>query len=256
GAGSAPTHHRSSEHGTDPARPRQLRTPHRRSCRAGQRRAGRRGGAEDTDHQSHTAAPHRRTRLPPRSAAVGRGRGAPHPTGPTRLVLAACDPRLDGVAARVNAVLAAVAELRILTTSRTPLRHTAEHVYLLDQLPSAEAEELFIQRARAARPTVTIEADTVASLVDHLDGLPLAIELAAARTRTLTAESILDNLTDRFALLRGGDRTAPERHQTLQAVIDWSWQLLDDEAKTALMTMSLLPDAFGTDCAADILGTT
>ena len=177
-------------------------------------------------------------------------------TGPTLLVLDNCEHLIDGVAALVNDLLAAVAELRILTTSRTPLRHTAEHVYLLDQLPSAEAEELFIQRARAARPTVTIEADTVASLVDHLDGLPLAIELAAARTRTLTAESILDNLTDRFALLRGGDRTAPERHQTLQAVIDWSWQLLDDEAKTALMTMSLLPDAFGTDCAADILGTT
>jgi predicted ATPase/DNA-binding SARP family transcriptional activator len=177
-------------------------------------------------------------------------------TGPNLLVLDNCEHLIDGVAAIVNDLLAAVADLRILTTSRTPLRHTAEHVYLLEQLPSAEAKELFVQRARAARPTVTIADDTVAALVDHLDGLPLAIELAAARTRTLTAESILDNLTDRFALLRGGDRTAPQRHQTLEAVIDWSWQLLDDGAKTALMTMSLLPDAFGADCAEEILGTT
>jgi predicted ATPase len=175
-------------------------------------------------------------------------------TGPNLLVLDNCEHLVDGVAAIVNDLLAAVGDLRILTTSRTPLRSTAEHVYPLGQLPPAEARRLFTDRARAARPSVTIDDDTVASLVDHLDGLPLAIELAAARTRTLTPESILDNLTDRFALLRGGDRTAPERHQTLQAVIDWSWQLLDDDAKTALMTMSLLPDAFGTDCAADILG--
>lgn len=176
--------------------------------------------------------------------------------GPNLLVLDNCEQLVDGVAALVNDLLAAVADLRILTTSRTPLRHTAEHVYLLEQLASAEAQELFVQRARAARPTVTIDDDTVTALVDHLDGLPLAIELAAARTRTLTPESILANLTDRFALLRGGDRTAPQRHQTLQAVIDWSWQLLDDGAKTALMTMSLLPDAFGADCAEEILGTT
>lgn len=177
-------------------------------------------------------------------------------TGSNLLVLDNCEHLIDGVAALVNDLLGAVAELRILTTSRTPLRHTAEHVYLLDQLPPGESKELFIQRARAARPTVTIDEDTVTSLVDHLDGLPLAIELAAARTRTLTPESVLDNLTDRFTLLRGGDRTAPQRHQTLQAVIDWSWQLLDDDAKTALMTMSLLPDAFGTECAESILGAT
>src|SRR5699024_7652818 len=96
----------------------------------------------------------------------------------------------------------------------------------------------------------------VASLVDHLDGLPLAIELAAARTRTLTAESILDNLTDRFALLRGGAITAPERHQTLQAVIDWAWQVLCAQAQTARLTRSLAPDAFGTACAAGRLGST
>lgn len=175
-------------------------------------------------------------------------------TGANLLILDNCEHLIDGVAVIVNDLLAAVADLRILATSRTPLRHTAEHVYLLGQLPPAEAKELFAGRARAARPTVTIDDDTVASLVDHLDGLPLAIELAAARTRTLTPESILERLTDRFALLRGGDRTAPERHQTLQAVIDWSWQLLDAEAKAALMTMSLLPDAFGTDCAEGILG--
>lgn len=177
-------------------------------------------------------------------------------TGPNLLVLDNCEHLIDGVAAIVNDLLAAVADLRVLTTSRTPLRLTAEHVYMLGQLSPSEAEELFIQRARAARPTVTIDSDTVASLVGHLDGLPLAIELAAAKTRTLTPETILDNLTDRFVLLRGGDRTAPERHQTLQAVVDWSWQLLDDDAKTALMTMALLPDAFGADCVEDILEAT
>src|SRR5699024_4239140 len=78
-------------------------------------------------------------------------------TGPNLLVLDNCEHLIDGVAAIVNDLLTAVADLRILTTSRTPLRHTAEHVYLLGQLPPAEAKELFAGRARAARPTVTID---------------------------------------------------------------------------------------------------
>ena len=175
-------------------------------------------------------------------------------TGPNLLVLDNCEHIIDGVADLVSDLLSTVAELRILATSRTPMRLTAEHTYLLEQLPATEAQELFTQRARAARPSVTINAETVACLVDRLDGLPLAIELAAAKTRTHTPESILKNLTHRFELLQGGDRTAPERHQTLRAVIDWSWQLLGETSRDALMTMSLLPDAFGPDCAEGILG--
>lgn len=175
-------------------------------------------------------------------------------TGPNLLVLDNCEHIIEAVASLVNDLLTTVADLRILATSRTPMRLTAEHTYILDQLPTAEAQELFTQRALAARPSVTIKAETIACLVDRLDGLPLAIELAAAKTRTHTPESILQNLTHRFELLRGGDRTAPERHQTLQAVIDWSWQLLGETSRDALMTMSLLPDAFGPDCAEGILG--
>lgn len=175
-------------------------------------------------------------------------------SGPHVVVLDNCEHLIDTVASLVNDLLTAVADVRILTTSRTPLRLTAEHIYALEQLAPHDAKKLFRERALAARPDIKLEDAALNTLVQHLDGLPLAIELAAAQVRTHTVDSISRKLTDRFKLLQGNDRTAPQRHQTLQAVIDWSWQLLNSDSQQALMTMSVLPDSFTLDCAENILG--
>lgn len=175
-------------------------------------------------------------------------------SGPHFLVLDNCEHVIDGVTSLVHDLLTAVADLRILATSRTPLRLTAEHIYALEQLSDHDATELFKQRAMAARSDVILDDTVVAGLVRHLDGLPLAIELAAARTRTYTVQNILHNLTHRFDLLRTADHTAPQRHQTLLAVIDWSWQLLDERSQQALMFMAVLPDSFTEHSAKGVLG--
>jgi predicted ATPase/DNA-binding SARP family transcriptional activator/tetratricopeptide (TPR) repeat protein len=174
--------------------------------------------------------------------------------GPALLVLDNCEHVVAAVAELVTALVARTKELRILTTSRTPLAVSAESVYLLPQLPLATAVELFEQRARAARPGVELPAAAVADLCRHLDGLPLAVELAAARVRVLAVPEIAERLSDRFALLRGGARDAPERHRTLHAVVDWSWNLLDERARAAMRALSLFPGGFALAAAERMLG--
>ncbi|WP_353111760.1 BTAD domain-containing putative transcriptional regulator [Microbacterium sp.] len=176
----------------------------------------------------------------------------------TLIVLDNCEQVIDGVADWAADLLAVVPALRILATSRSPLLISAERLLPLEPLEIAEDEtapavRLFLERARAVRPGVAIELDAVARLCAHLDGLPLAIELAAARARTLSVAQIEQRLQDRFALLTSGDRTAPARHRTLEAVISWSWDLLDDEARRALAVLSLLPGGFSGVSAAAIL---
>ena len=114
------------------------------------------------------------------------------------------------------------------------------------------AVDLFVERARAARPGVVLPLDTIADLCERLDGLPLAIELAAARTRSMSVDEIARRLGNRFALLTGGERTAPERHRTLLAVIDWSWNLLGSSERVLLRRLSRFPDGFSAD-AADVV---
>ncbi|BCB77751.1 hypothetical protein Pflav_041610 [Phytohabitans flavus] len=126
-------------------------------------------------------------------------------------------------------------------------------MYALPQLSLPAMVELFTQRARAARPGVELPADTVADLCRHLDGLPLAVELAAARVRVMTVAEIAGHLTDRFGLLRGGPRDAPTRHRTLHAVVDWSWNLLDPAGQVALRTLSVFPGGFTADAARHLL---
>jgi predicted ATPase len=145
--------------------------------------------------------------------------------------------------------------LRVLTTSRAPLAISAERVYPLGELGEGDAARLFGERAVAARPGVRLTEQTVASIVSRLDGLPLAIELAAARVRAMSVEEIDRRLEDRFALLRGGDRSAPDRHQTLLAVIEWSWNLLDAGGQRALRRLALgrrLPRAVRAEDAEDL----
>ncbi len=167
---------------------------------------------------------------------------------PTLLILDNCEHLIDAVAEVVADLVGACDRLTVLTTSRAPLEITAETVYPLPPLAidshGSPATDLFIARARAVRPSVRLEPETVARLCRTLDGLPLAIELAAARVRTMSVEEIEAKLEHRFALLRSGDRTSPERHRTLHAVIEWSWNLLEPEQQVALRRLCRFPAGF------------
>jgi predicted ATPase/DNA-binding SARP family transcriptional activator len=174
--------------------------------------------------------------------------------GPSLLILDNCEHLVEAVADLVAFLVSATADLRVLTTSRAPLAIGAERVYLLGELSSRDAIALFRQRAVAARPGVQLDDEVVGRIVRRLDGLPLAIELAAAKVRAMAVEEIDRRLEDRFALLRGGDRSAPDRHQTLLAVIDWSWNLLAEPERRALRHLALFPDGFTLDAADAVLG--
>ncbi len=196
-----------------------------------------------------------RRALTPEQRADVRGRIAQQlAQAPSLLVLDNCEHLIDAIAQLVAFLVSSTADLRVLTTSRAPLAIAAEHVYLLGQLDRADAVALFTQRAVAARPGVQLDEAAVTSIVTRLDGLPLAIELAAAKVRVMSAEEIDRRLENRFALLRGGDRSAPDRHQTLLAVIDWSWNLLNPGARRALRRLSPFNDGFTLHAADDVLG--
>ncbi|EOD58423.1 ATP-binding protein, partial [Amycolatopsis vancoresmycina] len=173
--------------------------------------------------------------------------------GPALLVLDNCEHVVRGVAELVRALVALSADLRVLTTSRTPLGLTSEAVHALPELTPAAAAELFRQRARAIRPDVDLPDEAVRQLCAHLDGLPLAIELAAARSRVMSVAELTGHLGDRFVLLRGGARDAPARHHTLHAVIDWSWTLLDQRGQAAMRALSVFPDGFTAEAARHLL---
>ncbi|MET8651970.1 AfsR/SARP family transcriptional regulator [Nocardia aurea] len=174
------------------------------------------------------------------------------------LILDNCEHLIDAVAMVVADLIGLAPWLTVLTTSRAPLMITAETVYPLPALTidaaGSPATELFEARARAVRPTVRLDAEVVAQLCRTLDGLPLAIELAAARVRAMSVEEINSRLADRFALLRNGDRSSPERHRTLHAVIDWSWNLLDEPQRVALRKLCRFPGGFGPEAAEAVAG--
>jgi predicted ATPase/DNA-binding SARP family transcriptional activator len=174
--------------------------------------------------------------------------------GPALLVLDNCEHVLGGAAELVGALVSMTQDLRVLTTSRAPLGLSSEAVYLLPELSLATSVELFEQRARAVRPGVDLPTKAVEEVCGHLDGLPLAVELAAARVRVMSVAEIARRLEDRFALLRGGARDTPERHQTLQAVVDWSWNLLDPAGRAAMRALSVFPGGFTAEAAARLLG--
>ncbi|MEU3739678.1 BTAD domain-containing putative transcriptional regulator [Streptomyces sp. NPDC032198] len=175
-------------------------------------------------------------------------------SGPALLVLDNCEQVIRGAADLVQALVASSKELRVLATGRAPLDLSSEAVYALPELGLDTAVELFTQRARAARSGVELSPDAVAEVCRHLDGLPLAVELAAARVRALSVPEIARRLGDRFALLRGGARDVPERHRTLHAVVEWSWNLLAQEARAALRLLSVFPGGFSGAAAEQVLG--
>jgi predicted ATPase/DNA-binding SARP family transcriptional activator len=174
--------------------------------------------------------------------------------GPALLVLDNCEHVVPGAAALVHALVSLSKDLRVLTTSRTPLGLSSESVYLLPELDPPTTAELFQQRALAARPDADLPPEAVRELCSRLDGLPLAAELAAARVRVMSVAEIARRLDDRFAVLRGGPRDAPQRHRTLHAVIDWSWNLLDLGGQAAMRALSVFPGGFSCDAARHLLG--
>jgi predicted ATPase/DNA-binding SARP family transcriptional activator len=174
----------------------------------------------------------------------------------TLLVLDNCEHLIDAAAWLTEYLLGRCPELRILATSREPLGVMGETVSPVpplaapsDSVTVAEALDfpavrLFAERARSARPEFEIDAGNVDHVVEicrRLDGLPLAIELAAARLRALPVEQIAARLDDRFRLLTGGSRTADPRHQTLRAVVAWSWDLLSDKERDLAERLSVFP---------------
>ncbi|GAA2620263.1 BTAD domain-containing putative transcriptional regulator [Actinomadura fulvescens] len=174
--------------------------------------------------------------------------------GSVLLVLDNCEQVVGGVADLVQSLVSMTRNLRVLTTGRAPLGLSSEAVYPLPELSLATAVELFEQRARAVRPDVELPGEDVTGLCGHLDGLPLAVELAAARVRVMSVAEISRRLADRFTVLRGGPRDAPERHHTLHAVVDWSWNLLSPGEQAAMRALAVFPDGFTADAARRLVG--
>ncbi|WP_435253154.1 AfsR/SARP family transcriptional regulator [Streptomyces tendae] len=169
------------------------------------------------------------------------------------IVLDNCEHVVDAAARLTEELLARCPHLTVLATSREPLGVRGESLRPVEPLPEPAALRLLADRGAAARPGFRVDADeetaaACAEICRRLDGLPLAIELAAARLRMLTPRQIADRLDDRFRLLTSGSRTVLPRQQTLRAVVDWSWDLLDADEREVLGRLSVF--AGGCDLAA------
>ncbi|MEU6789091.1 BTAD domain-containing putative transcriptional regulator [Nonomuraea angiospora] len=166
-----------------------------------------------------------------------------------------CEHLIDAVAHLLAALLPRCPGLRVLATSREPLAVDGETLVplaplalphpddSLEQARGAASVRLFTERAAAVRPGFDVDVITLPDImrvVHGLDGMPLALELAAARLRTLSLPDLADGLSDRFRLLTTGTRTAPPRHRTLRAVIAWSWELLNEHERTVAERISIL----------------
>jgi predicted ATPase/DNA-binding SARP family transcriptional activator len=156
--------------------------------------------------------------------------------------------QLVEAAGAVAALLTAAPELTVIVTSRTPLHVSGEHEYPVEPLPEADAVELFVDRARAIKPGFTANGE-VKGICRRLDGLPLALELAAARVKVLSADALLTRLERRLPLLVGGARDLPERQRTLTAVIEWSHDLLDEAEQRLFARLGVFAGGFTVDSA-------
>jgi predicted ATPase/DNA-binding SARP family transcriptional activator len=170
------------------------------------------------------------------------------------LILDNCEHVIESAAAFAHRVLGECQRLRILATSREPLGITGEALWLAEplalpegdagpgEIESSPAVQLLRDRAGAVRRDLAVDAhslSTMGRICRALDGMPLAIELAAARLRTMSLDQLASRLDDRFRLLTSGSRTALPRHQTLRAVVDWSWELLTDAERMVLRRLSV-----------------
>ncbi|MDR7418324.1 MAG: adenylate/guanylate cyclase domain-containing protein [Armatimonadota bacterium] len=184
----------------------------------------------------------------------------------TLLILDNCEHLVDACAALVDELLQGCPRLRILCTSREALGVTGETAWRIpslslpnlhalppiERLSEYEAIRLFVERAAAVAPGFTLTAEqaaAVAAICARLDGIPLAIELAAARVKVLTPPQIAARLDDRFRLLTGGSRTALPRHQTLRAAMDWSYELLSSTERAMLRRFSVFANGWTLEAA-------
>ncbi|MFD0310426.1 BTAD domain-containing putative transcriptional regulator [Streptomyces sp. NPDC127119] len=166
------------------------------------------------------------------------------------LILDNCEHVVDAAAELAETLLTHCPGLTILATSREPLGVPGESVRPVEPLLPEPAHRLFRERAAAANPEGDVtDDDAVDEICRRLDGLPLAIELAAARLRMLAPRQIADRLDDRFRLLTSGSRTVLPRQQTLRAVVDWSWDLLDEPERTVLREVSVFAGGWDLEAA-------
>ncbi|MBI5651861.1 MAG: tetratricopeptide repeat protein [Chloroflexi bacterium] len=184
------------------------------------------------------------------------------------LILDNCEHLIDACAQLADALLRACPQLKILASSREALGITGETPYKIPSLSlpppdfrsfpnfgsllQSEAVQLFVERAHTLAPTFTLSqsnASAIAQICERLDGIPLALELAAARIKTLSVEQIATRLDDRFRLLTGGSRTALPRQQTLRALIDWSYDLLTETERAVLRRLSVFAGGWTLEAA-------
>ncbi len=185
------------------------------------------------------------------------------------LILDNCEHVIDAAAELVEAIVRLCPRTTVLATSREVLRIDGEYVYRvppLDVPPENQTEpevileydavELFIARTRTLDPDISLHGENlpaIASICRHLDGIPLAIEFAAARAATLGVQQVATRLGDRFGLLTSGRRTALPRHRTLRATLDWSYELLPDEERLILRRLAIFSTGFTLQAAAAVM---
>jgi predicted ATPase/DNA-binding SARP family transcriptional activator len=188
-----------------------------------------------------------------------------HFTGsPAVLVLDNCEHLIDAAATLAETLLGSCPDLRVLATSREPLAITGETLYWVgpldlpgehaspDEARQTSAVRLFVDRAMAARPGFVLDSvvlPAVAEICHRLDGMPLALELAAARLRSMSPQEVAQRLDDRFALFTGGHRTAMPRHRTLRGVVEWSWDLLTEAEAILARRLSMFAGGITADSA-------
>jgi predicted ATPase/class 3 adenylate cyclase/DNA-binding XRE family transcriptional regulator len=186
------------------------------------------------------------------------------------IVLDNCEHLIGACAKTADAIVRRCGRVRLLATSREPLGIGGETIYRVPPLSlpvagddgstaagSSDAVALFLERARAQGARLVVDeitAPLVVSICARLDGLPLAIELAAARLRSLSLNALADRLDQRFGLLTGGSRTAPARQQTLQATVEWSYSLLNRAEQLLLGRLAVFAESFDLDAAEQVCG--
>jgi predicted ATPase/DNA-binding SARP family transcriptional activator len=183
------------------------------------------------------------------------------------LVLDNCEHLTAAAGELAASLLSACPGVRLLATSREPLAAPGEAVFDVaplelpardaapGELERAAAVRLFVERARAVRNDLELDAETlhaIAEVCERLDGIPLALELAAARTRTLSPREIAERLADRFALLSRGPERLSARQRTLAGVVEWSYQLLGEQEQTLFRRLSVFPSSFGLEAAEEV----
>ncbi len=182
------------------------------------------------------------------------------------LILDNCEHVIESAAKLADRLLGECRLLRILATSREPLGITGEALWLVEplalpadtspgEIETSPAVRLLRDRAGAVRKDLGVDDHTLATMVRicrALDGMPLAIELAAARLRTMSVDQLANRLDDRFRLLTSGSRTALPRHQTLRAVVDWSWELLTDAERMVLRRLSVFSGGASLEAAEQV----